>query len=566
MPEPRERPSADKFKRHNRAAPPHTAEQRMKAKYLQQLKQRPQDREQSNSTNDAVDEVERSAACGGDAATIAAWKAAVKAKQAIIRQKANDTQPAQTAYADTQTPFPQCSPLSDNVPAASPDIPVERGRQAFIRQRQKSAISEKRTSAPRSPRQKPASQLVWVHPVATPAQPVRYGTQKQAQEQMCQVFITQVKIAAKHTAVLVKRTAIAISQSVKAMVASVVGVAGGGVLLVAMVVIVAIAAVANSPFGLYFAAERNAPGTVSVPEAVGQINAAFSSRLDALQGGYDGVVIQGQPADWPDVLAAFAAKTAGADDGVDVATLDANRVDKLTTVFWDMTSITTWVQAIEHDDWTEHIIHITITAKTADDMRTQYHFNRYQNTALDELLSDRAALSALAGSLTITNADVLDILDALPEDLSLERKAVVQNALSLVGKVNYFWGGKSSAIGWDSRWGTLAQVTAAGSPTTGTYRPFGLDCSGMIDWTLRNAGLHSDGNWYVGQNLTAVSASAAQPGDFALFEDESHIGIIVGRTENGKLLVCHCSSSQNNVVVTEYAATGFAEIGRPGIY
>ena len=31
----------------------------------------------------------------------------------------------------------------------------------------------------------------------------------------------------------------------------------------------------------------------------------------------------------------------------------------------------------------------------------------------------------------------------------------------------------------------------------------------------------------------------------------------MGRREDRKLLVCHCSSGQNNVVVTEFAASGF---------
>ncbi|BAL00464.1 hypothetical protein OBV_32650 [Oscillibacter valericigenes Sjm18-20] len=43
---------------------------------------------------------------------------------------------------------------------------------------------------------------------------------------------------------------------------------------------------------------------------------------------------------------------------------------------------------------------------------------------------------------------------------------------------------------------------------------------------------------------------AAQPGDFTLFENESHIGMVVGRTLHGRLLVCHCSSGRNDVVVT----------------
>lgn len=111
-------------------------------------------------------------------------------------------------------------------------------------------------------------------------------------------------------------------------------------------------------------------------------------------------------------------------------------------------------------------------------MRTIYVFTKYQNEALDELLADRATLASLASSLTITNADAVQVLQSLPADLSQERKAVVQNALTLYGKVSYFWGGKSLVIGWDSRWGELRQVTAAGSSTTGTYRPYGLDCSG----------------------------------------------------------------------------------------
>lgn len=111
--------------------------------------------------------------------------------------------------------------------------------------------------------------------------------------------------------------------------------------------------------------------------------------------------------------------------------------------------------------------------------------------------------------------------------------------------MHYLVGGKSSAIDWDSWWGRLTKVTAAGDSSTGTYRSFGLDCTGLIDWSLRNAGLHSDGNWYIGSNLTEVSQTAAQPGDITLNNGASHVGIIVGRDSSGKLLVCHCSYGQN---------------------
>ena len=396
---------------------------------------------------------------------------------------------------------------------------------------------------------------------------------KAVHKQMRRQIFTQAAKPVKSVTAAFRRAVQVVAKATAAVTGAVSAIIGGCVLLVALVVIIVIAAVANSPFGLFFAQEPNAPDTVSVSQAVGAVNVAYNAKLETLQtGGYDSINIQGAAPDWPDVLAVFAVKVAGADvDGMDVATLDANRVDKLTAVFWDMTAISSRVETIDHpatedaEAWTEKILHITITPKGVDDMRAAYAFTDYQNSALDELLADRAALASLAGSLSITSADVLAVLRALPDDLSPERRAVVEKVLSLVGKVNYFWGGKSYVIGWDSRWGTLQKVTSPGSSTSGTYRPYGLDCSGFLDWALHNAGLRSDGHWYIGRNLTAVSQAEALPGDFALYPDASHVGLIVGRNEAGKLLVCHCSYGMNNVVVTEFAASGFTDVGRQAL-
>ena len=405
------------------------------------------------------------------------------------------------------------------------------------------------------------------------SRPVR-GIRQNAQRRMTQRAVQQAGKAAKTSAVVLKKAAVAVTKAASALISALAGIVGGGILLLALVVVVVIAAIANSPFGLFFAQEPNAPGTVSVAQAVGTVNMAYNSRLELLQAGdYDTITLDGQAPDWADVLAVFAVKTAGTDvDGLDVATLDPDRVSRLTAVFWDMTGIAVSEETVDHPAsgstaaWSEKILHITITPRTADDMRVSYAFSEHQNSALDELLSDRAALTSLAGSLAITSADVREVLDALPDDLDPARREAVQTALQLVGKVNYFWGGKSYVIGWDPRWGQLAKVWSAGNSTTGTYRPFGLDCSGFIDWALRNAGLHSDGHWYINRNLTAVSQADALPGDLALYPDASHVGMVVGRNGAGKLLVCHCSSGQNNVVVTEFTASGFTVVGRPGIY
>ena len=78
-------------------------------------------------------------------------------------------------------------------------------------------------------------------------------------------------------------------------------------------------------------------------------------------------------------------------------------------------------------------------------------------------------LGISGGAIELTPEQVQEMLNNLPEDLSPERRAIMKAAYSLVGKVNYFWGGKSEVIGWDSRWGTPKKVTSAGSSTTGRF-------------------------------------------------------------------------------------------------
>ena len=248
--------------------------------------------------------------------------------------------------------------------------------------------------------------------------------------------------------------------------------------------IVLVAALMASPFGILFANEPS-PDTIPLNAAVAEVSKEDCSTLTELQdGNYDSIDLTGVLPDWREVIAVFAARTAGAENGVDVATMDADRVDRLRAVFWDMTEITSEVETIHHDggengeDWTEHILHLAVKAKSGEEMSTAYHFTAYQKKALAELLDDPALLDVLLYDLESLQYDAAMLRRALPRNLSKERRAVVERALSLAGKVNYFWGGKSLVFGWDNRWGQLAKVTADGSSTTGTYRPYGLDCSG----------------------------------------------------------------------------------------
>ena len=124
---------------------------------------------------------------------------------------------------------------------------------------------------------------------------------------------------------------------------------------------------------------------------------------------------------------------------------------------------------------------------------------------------------------------------------------------------------KSSVIGWDSRWGTPMEVWADGSPTTGTIRAFGLD---YVDWVFNNAHSyvigHGGGAATQHAYCTNISWNEAQIGDLVFYPDDSHVGIVCGFDENGDVLIVHCASGHNNVVIT--GKEGFASVGRPDFF
>lgn len=166
--------------------------------------------------------------------------------------------------------------------------------------------------------------------------------------------------------------------------------------------------------------------------------------------------------------------------------------------------------------------------------------------------------------------EAMEVWERLPDDLSMERRMVVTYALALVDKVDYFWGGKSLVLGWDNRWGELTEVTAEGSDTTGTEQPYGLDCSGFVDWAFYNA---SGGEYVIGQgggameqhaNCVDIEWDEVQPGDLLFYPEDEHVGIATGRDWLGRLLVVHCASGTGGVAISH--RDGFETAARPVWY
>ena len=372
------------------------------------------------------------------------------------------------------------------------------------------------------------------------------------------------------------RSIIAAAQSLLAAIA-----AGGSTVVAMVLVICLIGLLIVSPFGIFFSGEDSGTG-YTMPEAVSVLNGEFAARIEQIkaENPYDELDMDnaGSAAmisNWRDVLAFYAVRTTtDASSPDEVATLTEEKLDILRQIFWDMNEISYWLETVPDgkDEEDTVILHIRVAVKDHLQMAEAYHFTTEQKKLLEELMQPEyeELFMRLTGSyqdIALSDKEVAEIMENLPADLSENRKQVVLTAYQLLGKVHYFWGGKSLIIGWDSRWGMPMKVTAEGSSTTGTVRPFGLDCSGMVDWVFYN---QSGGQYVIGHGggataqhsyCTPIAWSDAQPGDLVFYPGDSHVGIVCGFDSSGNIMVIHCASSANNVVVT--GKIGFTSIGRP---
>lgn len=164
-------------------------------------------------------------------------------------------------------------------------------------------------------------------------------------------------------------------------------------------------------------------------------------------------------------------------------------------------------------------------------------------------------------TVALTDAELIAFVNQ--QNCNATRKHILTTALSLVGKVPYFWGGKSAA-GWNDEWNTPKLVTSSGSSTSGTIRPYGLDCSGFTDWVYKTAlgvSLY-EGTWNQWDNTYAITESELLPGDLGFMAEPgtvpvNHVLIYAGKGENGEQMWVHCASGTGVVLnspdyVTQY--------------
>lgn len=194
-------------------------------------------------------------------------------------------------------------------------------------------------------------------------------------------------------------------KAVKSLVSAI--IAGGWISVIVIIVLCLVGAVAASFYGIFFSTEISETG-MNISTAIQEINADYDNRIDEIKasGDFDEVEINGNKANWKDVLSIYAIKvTTDPDNPIEIATVDENKKSILSNIFWDMNSIDSKVETrtetkeitstdddgnevITTEDITVKVLTITINSKTADDMAREYSFNKKQKEYLAELMNE----------------------------------------------------------------------------------------------------------------------------------------------------------------------------------
>lgn len=164
--------------------------------------------------------------------------------------------------------------------------------------------------------------------------------------------------------------------------------------------------------------------------------------------------MSGSRAVWKEVLAVYSVKTTtDPDNPQEVATMDDNKKQLLTDIFWEMNEISSRTESktetviTETDDGHGNIVqtettqtrtylYITVSHKTAEEMADQYGFDDEQRQMLSELLADEnnSLWSQVLYGISVGDGEIVTV------------------ALSQVGNVGgqpyWSWYGFNSRVEW----------------------------------------------------------------------------------------------------------------------
>lgn len=390
------------------------------------------------------------------------------------------------------------------------------------------------------------------------------GHSVKAAQQMAQATVqtrqraVQAAGAIRETTTTVGRSATATAASalrgavsaIRAMMAPL--AAGGGAVITIVLVLCLVGALLLSPLGILFSSEGNDGQTMS--SVVREINQEYDAKVEELKTSatYDELSLSGSRATWPEVLAVYAVKTTSDPaNGQEVVTMDDGKKELLRQVFWDMNELSSFTSTVPGEGDEEGIttLHITVTAKTADEMADTYSFNASQRQQLAELLSD----------------EYRDLWNAVLYGIGTGSGEIVAVALSQVGNVGgqpyWSWYGFGSRVNWCAIFVSWC-ANECGYIEAGVIPKF-AGCVQGSRW-FKERGLWQD-RGYTPSPGDIIFFDWNDPGGFSGPQDgvPDHVGI-VERVENGRVYTVEGNSGdkccQRSYPVGYYEIYGYGTL------
>lgn len=210
--------------------------------------------------------------------------------------------------------------------------------------------------------------------------------------------VTGVKLAIKSTVSAIK----GIIAGVKSLVAML--AAGGTVAAIAIVIICLVGLLVTSVFGIFFSGEKTTKNGITMDDVVMECNQEFGNKLELIQSQniHDEYILEGNMAQWKDVLLIYTIKQSNGINQNEVITIDNTKKQMIKQIFWDMNNITYEVKTEDYESSSvnttdvgtlqqKKVLHIYINSKTAEEMKIQYNFNAAQLKQYNELSDNKYA-------------------------------------------------------------------------------------------------------------------------------------------------------------------------------
>ena len=154
----------------------------------------------------------------------------------------------------------------------------------------------------------------------------------------------------------------------------------------------------------------------------------------------------------------------------------------------------------------------------------------------------------------LTQEEINYYLSRLDKNLTKNRLAVIETALRSVGRIPYYYGGKTSRFGYETNnFGRKVPADYKGRCLKG------LDCSGWVNWvygtTFNKYIIKSEGTAKLATEGSKITRKDLLPGDIIVRPGiDSHVMMFLEWAPGGQMTVIHENGGVNNVSIGTFDA------------